>query len=396
LKNPGKQSRILLVTPHTIPDYSGSGINAFYFARFLKKKKHKVTILTFNRNLKMAGREIKDGVPILRVPYFNMNILTKLLSLIIILPAYLIQILKTRIIFIYGAHIIGYEAIIFMGRMFRKILIFRSLMIGSDDAATLFRGKNKVQQKFYCIMFRQLDLYFSINPVFAERFRTYIGNDVKVLTHPQGVDTEIFQPGDEVDKKVLREKYGIDPDGFIILSVGFLINRKGFKEVFKVLGEISYDFRYILVGEHEFPKGHFLHGKNEEARIIREEGAYYLNEKLILTGSIDMVTDYYHMADMVLINSKREGLPNTLLEAMACGKAILVRDLPGVSFFVQHHINGIIYQDHIQMKDWIDKLHSKPELRSKLGNMAHSYIKGNATFEMTWKQINTALKNSRG
>ena len=114
-----------MVVPYTVPDYSGSGINAFQFARFLRMEGERTTLLTFNRNLKLKAKEIIDGVLLKRIPYFNRNMLTKILSMFIIFPAYLVNILRHDIILIYGAHVIGYQLIILCGKFFRKEIIFR-------------------------------------------------------------------------------------------------------------------------------------------------------------------------------------------------------------------------------------------------------------------------------
>ena len=120
LKKPAIQKKVLLVTPHTLPDYSGSGINAFYFARFLNQQGNLAVLLTFNRNLTLNRRENIEGVPIHRITYFNNNTLTKILSLVFIFPAYLVHVIKNNVVIIYGAHIIGFQAIILLCKVFNR------------------------------------------------------------------------------------------------------------------------------------------------------------------------------------------------------------------------------------------------------------------------------------
>ena len=64
------------------------------------------------------------------------------------------------------------------------------------------------------------------------------------------------------------------------------------------------------------------------------------------------------MADMVLINSLSEGLSNTMLEAMACGKVVLVKDIPGIRYLVTHLETGMIFQNEEEMYALISRLKS--------------------------------------
>jgi glycosyltransferase involved in cell wall biosynthesis len=50
-------------------------------------------------------------------------------------------------------------------------------------------------------------------------------------------------------------------------------------------------------------------------------------------------------ADVILNNSRAEGLANALLEAATIGIPILARDIPGNAAVVKENINGLLYQD---------------------------------------------------
>jgi len=334
---------------------------------------------------------MREGVFIKRITYFNFNLLTKFLSLLMIIPVYLSEVLRSQVVIIYGAHIIGYQAIIYLCKLFGRKVIFRSLLLGSDDMASIFKKKSVCRKAFYRHMFRRLDLYFAINPVFDTRFRSQMGTGIDSITCPQGVDTDSFRPADSTTGMNLRNHLGINHNGFVIMSVGFLIDRKGFTEVFNILGEFTFDFRYMIIGEYLFPRGHFLSGKKEEAAIIHNEGISVLGERLILTGPVDHIAEYYQAADLVLINSTREGLPNTLLEAMACGRAVLIKSLPGVDYIIRHRENGIIYKDSNEMKEWFYRLYQEPGLRMDLGQKARDFAESKATFRQAWNQIESFL-----
>jgi glycosyltransferase involved in cell wall biosynthesis len=240
-------------------------------------------------------------------------------------------------------------------------------------------------------LFRKIDYYFAINPVFAESFREQIGLEEKIILTPQGVDYTYFVPARQDQVKNLRTKLGIQEEDFVILSVGFLTNRKGFSTAFKVLHQLSFDFKYIIAGEYDFGRHHFMLPYARQAIEIRNSGIEILGDSLFLTGPVENILEYYQCADLILINSKTEGLPNTLLEAMACGGTALIKEIPGISYLVEHLKTGIIFRNEQEMKDWIIRLHDKPDLRKEIGNNAMKYIHTHASFEHAWERISRRL-----
>ncbi len=385
--------RILLVVPFTKPDYSGSGINAFNFARFLNNNGQKASILTFNRNLRLKRKEILDQVPIHRISYFNRNLLLKLLSLFMILPVYLFSIIRSDTIIIYGAHIIGYQLIISLSRIFNKTVIFRSLLLGADDLDTLLDGKTGLSSKITLSLFKKIDYYFAINPVFAESFEKHTGQSRKIILTPQGVDSSQFVPASPDQVSILRQKLGIQEHDFVILSVGFLLNRKGFSKAFEVLRDLPFDFKYIIAGEYDFGRNHFMYPLAKQAIDIRNSGIEILGDKLMFAGPVENVRDYYQSSDLVLINSVTEGLPNILLEAMACGRTVLAKDIPGIRYLIDHLQTGIVFGNNEEMYEWITRLYNEPDLRKTLGENAMKFIQSQASFEQTWEKISRQLSS---
>tara|TARA_B100001971_G_scaffold160171_1_gene150093 strand:+ start:14 stop:385 length:372 start_codon:yes stop_codon:yes gene_type:complete len=61
------------------------------------------------------------------------------------------------------------------------------------------------------------------------------------------------------------------------------------------------------------------------------------------------IEEYYQSVDLFVLSSKREGLPNALLEAMACGLPVIVSKLKGiVDWLVEDGINGILAEPGIR------------------------------------------------
>lgn len=74
-------------------------------------------------------------------------------------------------------------------------------------------------------------------------------------------------------------------------------------------------------------------------------------------------------ADIFCLPSYREGVPNALLEATACGLPIVTTDTPGCRDVVTHGVNGLLVpvKDAQAVADSLEQLITDPELRRKMG-----------------------------
>jgi hypothetical protein len=162
--------KMLFVSSFTIPEQSGSGIHAFRFCRFLVCSGYKAYILSFNRHFKHSPKKVVDGVKIIRIPYLNKNLLLKVFSLPVILSYYLVHLLKTNIVYIYGNKIIGYPIIIIFAYLLRKKIIFRSLLTRVDDLQTIIYSKSRLINSINKIIFNRITVYHAINNIFIQSF----------------------------------------------------------------------------------------------------------------------------------------------------------------------------------------------------------------------------------
>ncbi|MEZ5851681.1 MAG: glycosyltransferase family 4 protein [Hyphomicrobiaceae bacterium] len=78
----------------------------------------------------------------------------------------------------------------------------------------------------------------------------------------------------------------------------------------------------------------------------------------------------------VLPAISREGMPRALLEAAACGRAVVVSDVPGCRHFVAHGVNGLIVPpgDADALADALEGLARDPALRTRLGQAARARV----------------------
>lgn len=150
-----------------------------------------------------------------------------------------------------------------------------------------------------------------------------------------------------------------------VLALGRLTPQKGHDLLLKAFARLvdrESRWRLRIVGEG--PQ------KNALSELAKKLGVSNLVE---MPGNVRDVFEYYRSAVIFVLPSYYEGLPNSLLEAMAHGIPPIVSDsLPGAVEFVEDEISGLFFRsgDVEHLSKVIGRLMSQPALRAKLGYSA--------------------------
>jgi len=338
-------------------------------------------LLSLNHNLKFPSKSRVGNVVIHRIPFFKINFFSKIFSLFFILPTYLFKVFSSDVVLIYSNNTVLYEVLIFICRSLRKKVIFRSTMYGDDDMKSLI-GKISFLKKARVKNLGKINGYFSLSPLFSRNFREVFQNDTLIFESNQGVDTSKFRSVSLEVKKDLKKKLGLPLDVTIIISAGYLIKRKGFDDIFNVLRKIDLPFLYLVVGNYELGKGHYLSDLIAEMLSLYEKGKEILGDKVLFTGPVKNIEEFMQVSDIFLLNSQKEGLPNVMLEAMACGACTVSVDLPGLKDFVLFdHDNSLIYSNVNEMRDMIEIAITNTSLREEISSGAVKFINENCKIE---------------
>jgi glycosyltransferase involved in cell wall biosynthesis len=144
-----------------------------------------------------------------------------------------------------------------------------------------------------------------------------------------GIDTKEFKPINSDFKTKLKLSYGYKSHEKLIIMVGALNNNKGQLEALKVIKKLGPEYRLILVGNGPL-----------EIEIKNEIEFNKISDKVKMLGHIKNVVNYYQISDILLFLSINEGLPLTILEAMATGLPIITTKVGGVPEVVRDKENG--------------------------------------------------------
>ena len=100
-------------------------------------------------------------------------------------------------------------------------------------------------------------------------------------------------------------------------------------------------------------------------------------------GYKNNINEVYSDCNIVCLPSYREGLPKSLIEAAACGRAIITTDVPGCREIVLDGYNGILIpkKNTKQLAIAIQKLLNEPATRNKMGRNGVKHVRDNFTIE---------------
>ncbi|MCP3920334.1 MAG: glycosyltransferase family 4 protein [bacterium] len=140
---------------------------------------------------------------------------------------------------------------------------------------------------------------------------------------PNGVALELFEVS---GRSEARERLGLDARGQIVLVVGHLIPRKDpLLALAAFAAGAPPDARLVFIGRGEL--------EDELCAAIEARG---LAGRVTLAGEREPgeLADWYAACDLLLLTSSREGRPNVVLEALACGRAVLATEAGGTAEIV--------------------------------------------------------------
>lgn len=193
-----------------------------------------------------------------------------------------------------------------------------------------------------------------------ENLRSVGFNPEKFLFLPNVVDTEWFRPFAQQRSE----------DEFVILGVGSLERAKRFDRLLEIAaqlrGRIHRHLRVVIAGD-----GRQRHAIETLAGHTRQKGV-----EVQVAGRVADPISLYQCADMLLLTSDKEGTPNVLLEAMACGLPVVATNVGGVSDLVKNGETGFLFEpdDHSNAVASLERLAREPGTAREIGQRARAFI----------------------
>ena len=161
----------------------------------------------------------------------------------------------------------------------------------------------------------------------SEAKRSALLKGQKITSIPNPIDTRIYKIG---DKKEARQRLGLPLDKKLILFASQRVTNvnKGMDYLIEACRQLELDDAAVVI----------LGGHAEEVVSQLSLEAYplgYVNDE-------QRIVDVYHAADVFVLPSLSENLPNTIMEAMACGVPCVGFKVGGIPEEIDHRRNGYV------------------------------------------------------
>ena len=216
----------------------------------------------------------------------------------------------------------------------------------------------------------------------VKKARAFLNREIILI--PNGIDSEHFKPMERNEQLALA--LGLEIEGKakeermpVVGFVGELREKKGLKTLLSAYAHVHKRQPTVLLIVGDVRAG-------EDKQVFDEFKRSNPDSRIFVTGFVSPsdLPAYYSLMDVFVHPSLRDGLPNALLEAMACEKAVIATPVGGIVDAVNDCENGKIVsvRDENGLASAIQELSSDEALRKKLGVSARQTILDKFTLQM--------------
>ena len=220
----------------------------------------------------------------------------------------------------------------------------------------------------------------------AALYRAFAGTNPFTTIH---IGIEAAQPSPQGSSAPA----GLSADKFNIVVVGSVEPRKGQDVLLQALELLPTE---IFARVECFLVGRILMKQNKKycQRLVKKANRLG-NVHLLGETPPEQVKQYLSAADVFILPSRDEALPQSILEAMADGKAIIASHVGGISEILQDGVNGILVEKDCPagLADAIHRLYSDENTRYNLGEAARRTFQNSLTFDRFIAQFQTLIQD---
>ncbi len=258
-----------------------------------------------------------------------------------------------------------------------------------EDFAESFRGSTTVAPalgRYLKWFYSQADLVLCPSE-YTKRVLESYPVDAPIRSMTNGVDVEALE-GFEGLREEYRERY--DLSGTVVFLVGNVFERKGLTTFCRVAEETPYDFAWF---------GPYDTGPHASKAVRRWTSDS--PENVTFTGWIDDIRGAYGAGDVYLFPTKNENQGIAVLEAMACGKAVVLRDIPVFEEFYTDGHDCLKCETDEEFRAAVERLAGDDALRERLGEnarqtaMEHSLDRVGERLAATYREVRDAKRVGR-
>lgn len=178
-----------------------------------------------------------------------------------------------------------------------------------------------------------------------------------------------------------KRRLGLDPAGLVIGNVGRLSPEKGLAGLLEATAQLLEEglpVHLLLVGDGPL--------RQELESLARQRS---IADRVHLVGYQPDPRPWYEAMDLFVSNSRREGLPNVVLEAMALGVPVVATRIAGVARLIEPDRTGLLVEpdDQAGLTAAIRRMLTDPELRRRLAQAGRNTVETRYSFQARMAKV---------
>ena len=245
--------------------------------------------------------------------------------------------------------------------MHKTVIVFAH---GWDDACE--RALSRRLRRLFCLVYGRADAFIVLGKGFTQKLRR-LGYDRMVFTQAAPIEDDLLA---DCEWRRLRPRPGGSDAKFNILFLARIEKTKGIYE--------ALDTYRILKQAHPIVSLTIAGDGSELISAMQYARAQHFDD-VVFTGHVEGAAKYevFRSADAYLFPSYTEGLPISVLEAMAYGLPVITRSVGSLNDFFQNGAMGFITEsrDPQVLAALLNRLIGDPDLRSRISNFNRKYAK---------------------
>ena len=210
----------------------------------------------------------------------------------------------------------------------------------------------------------------------------------KLKVIPYGANLDEIE---NIEKKAIHKS-----NDLVIIHAGRLVSKKGVPDLVKIFLELAEKYKNIRLQ---------ILGEGQQMNIIKDlrETSNY-QDRIDLLGAIkhDELISLLKAADIFVLNSRTsetgetEGLPNAIMEAMACGLPIISTFHSGIPEIIENNVSGLLVEpkNNAQLYSALHTLIENATLREQLAKTGISSVYSSFTLTQMNKEIIHIISNT--
>lgn len=372
--------RVLMVTGAYAPETSGASLQCRTLVRALRDRAD-FAVLTTSTDPSLPWQSRVDDTPVRRITVDPDSAASKAIAIERMASSFLELSSGIDIV-----HLHGFSQksvlVIALAKLLGKKIVIKLTSVGHDDPASVRRSGAMMWAAY-----RRADRFIGVTPRFGDGFEANGLDRARFAFIPNGVDLQRFMPAGERERAGIRAQLGLPADRSTVLFVGFFSREKNPDVLFDAwltLHDKGIHSTLVLVGA---TRGAYYEIDASLAdRIRRDADRRGVSDRVVFVEATDRIEQYYRAADVFALPTAREGLPNVLLEAMACAVPPVITRLDGVTdWIVSPGVTGELVPavDGRAFADAIGGLLASPGRRSTMGAAARAHVEAHFSIAAT-------------